>query len=547
MLPHFRYIMRIRIDILQFIQKLSCDTPLHIPKRVEYLIQQIKDYCKEYDDNKNFVHTDIDISSVENFSPIDDVIVALLNKLPRSCFSIERQYFGLPVYCPKEISCCKGFRIDPRPSLVYVYDINRVYPAHIYHGSCKGCKKSFYPSYEEDGLTRIFRGHDKIFQITSNTAFTHQLITHFSLQVLVGFTSFEKLAIIYNEEIRTQKLIEADTIEDMFFIYNITQFKPQLQWHRKKNSHADVEKICEEAYPELRNAIDAKWLHHQCHDIGCKERVVVCDGNEKIYRYICAKEIETASIKVGQPTRKQRCVQNPVRGNQSLASSKFCKHHQAAISNKNEDVEKLYSQIDLRPLTRSYAEKLQNVFVSGEGCKEELNLNKFSERTAGMFYLFRPCGIRISHVEMYTAESLSMVFSTLIDVFTPTPVPEVIKYIIYDRSCDLHPFLIRLAKEGNPAATIFSQMQFIVDIFHAEKHTMPKCVLTSNECRYHPHLPEFSNVKAANTEIAEQSFHQINPIKHISRNMTYAKRLCLLKLIDHSFNSRLEKSLSNKF
>ena len=48
-------------------------------------------------------------------------------------------------------------------------------------------------------------------------------MARFSLQILVGFTSFEKVAIIYNEEIQnTNKLI--DSIEDMFFIYNLKNY-----------------------------------------------------------------------------------------------------------------------------------------------------------------------------------------------------------------------------------------------------------------------------------------------------------------------------------
>ena len=56
-----------------------------------------------------------------------------------------------------------------------------------------------------------------------------------------------------------------------------------------------------------------------------------------------------------------------------------------------------------------------------DGCKEEKNITRFYSRTAGMLYLFRPCGVRLSHVEMYTAESLSAVFVLLVDVFGENP------------------------------------------------------------------------------------------------------------------------------
>ena len=86
------------------------------------------------------------------------------------------------------------------------------------------------------------------------------------------------------------------------------------------------------------------------------------------------------------------------------------------------------------------------------------------------------------------AESLSGVFLWLIDLFGEQPSPDYIKGIVYDRACDLHPFFKRLSREGNVVAGAFEKLVHIVDIFHAEKHTMEKCVITSPECLYHPHL-----------------------------------------------------------
>ena len=159
-------------------------------------------------------------------------------------------------------------------------------------------------------------------------------------------------------------------------------------------------------------------------------------------------------------------------------------------------------------------------------------------------YLIRPCGIRISHTEMYTAESLCGVFTSLVEAFSDTPLADDIQGVVYDRACDLHPYLERLALEGNVGAARFKQLRFIVDVWHAEKHTMPKCDISHPDCQYHPDLNKFSDVRKMNTEICEQSFHCLNPFKHITRNMTYGKRMCLLKIIDSDYNSRLSSSLS---
>ena len=152
----------------------------------------------------------------------------------------------------------------------------------------------------------------------------------------------------------------------------------------------------------------------KCEEIGCKNRLIVIDGNEKLYRYSCAKPCvkmigDKGSIKV-----VGRCINNPIRGNQFNNGSKYCHFHLPGTSSKELSTDE---QLDLRPITRQSTRNLQDKIVSGFGCKDEKNVNKFQERTAGMLYLIRPCGIRLSHVEMYTAESLSAVFSSLIDVF----------------------------------------------------------------------------------------------------------------------------------
>ena len=140
---------------------------------------------------------------------------------------------------------------------------------------------------------------------------------------------------------------------------------------------------------------------------------------------------------------------------------------------------------------------------------------------------------------MHTAESLSNVFTYLIDVFGEDPKESDLKGIVYDRACDLKPFKNRLAKEGNKVAGNYNRLSYIVDIFHVEKQTLSKCRIDSDECIYHPHLPRFSNVRKMNTEVAEQSFSRINPFKYSTRKMSYCKRLLFLKLIDHSANEQI--------
>ena len=111
---------------------------------------------------------------------------------------------------------------------------------------------------------------------------------------------------------------------------------------------------------------------------------------------------------------------------------------------------------------------------------------------------------------------------------------------MYDRACDLHPFLKRLSREGNESASEYKKITHIVDIFHAEKHTMEKCVLSSVNCTYHPHLEKFKYLREMNTEVAEQSFARLNPYKYMTRKMSYGRRLLFMKFVDDFSNHKLQ-------
>ena len=219
-------------------------------------------------------------------------------------------------------------------------------------------------------------------------------------------------------------------------------------------------------------------------------RFIVIDGNEKNYRAMCMADKTRIIGERGEVNSYNLCTRNPVRGNQYQKQSKFCDAH---INGSNT----VPDALDMRPVTRQYAKNLPSVVTSGKGCKRDDMVNRFTERSAGMFYVFRPCGIRLTHWEMFTAESLSSTFTGLVDLFnisSQTDLYDNLRGIVYDRSCDLLPFIKRLAAEGNSVAAMFLNLEYIVDLLHAEKHTEPKCVIGNPACEYHPHLENFAYV-----------------------------------------------------
>ena len=121
------------------------------------------------------------------------------------------------------------------------------------------------------------------------------------------------------------------------------------------------------------------------------------------------------------------CIRNPIRGNQHSAPSKYCSEHTAGVASTS-------ASLDIRPLTRLFSKSIPSVVTSGNGCKKDEAVDRFYNRTAGIFYIFRSCGIRLSHWEMITSESLSDVFTWLIDLFGQNPQEANLKGIIYDRA-----------------------------------------------------------------------------------------------------------------
>ena len=150
--------------------------------------------------------------------------------------------------------------------------------------------------------------------------------------------------------------------------------------------------------------------------------------------------------------------------------------------------------MDIRQIIRFMTKEVPSTINEIEGCKKEKNIERYFDRTAGMFYVFRSCGIRLGNYEMYVAESVSDVLTFLIDMFGSNPASSLIEGVAYDRSCDLHPFIVRLAANGNQIARNYLRLAYMVDIWHVGKHKEPTCVFGNPECEYHPRLEKFSHV-----------------------------------------------------
>ena len=168
-------------------------------------------------------------------------------------------------------------------------------------------------------------------------------------------------------------------------------------------------------------------------------------------------------------------------------------------------------------------EELYLAQQDGTGCKKKENITLFYQTTAGMLALIRPCGIVANMTEMFTRESCTQVFLFLFRTFCADSEDfRRLKYLRYDRACDLVSFLRRQVQNGSVGAKVLIEnVQFLVDTFHVSKLTEGVCMPPDNpNCLYHPHLAKFEEIRGVNTESGEQDFRRLNQYLELTWKMT---------------------------
>ena len=313
----------------------------------------------------------------------------------------------------------------------------------------------------------------------------------------------------------------------------------------------DIEGLCEMLWNHL-SKLPNKWVMHSCHIKGCKEGYVTVDGNEKLKRPKCAAPHSRIQVRSDLPTIVQCCTKYPTLGGKHKSSSPYCDEHTvtdednvSGIKSRNDvdnDVQ-LITKFDQHFVGELPKNDDDSVLV---GYKKPENRTKYYLTTAGMLALIRPCGIVISMTEMFTCESPTQVFLFLLRTFVhDTDSVLRLRYLGYDRACDLKPFLVNQAKKGSAGAILLlERVQFLVDKFHCEKHTELTCMPPDNpKCEYHPSLPKFAEIHGTNTESCEQGFRRLNRYKYSTRYMTIYKRNIYFYFINDVFNKHLEQKI----
>ncbi len=487
------------------------------------------------------------------------------------------------VLIPQTRNCCGGrIAIANRPSFPLVYTTNGTRVAAVYHGMCRRCGTSWYPSHTSNVGNGIEKFLDmkaiKYLQTTAATIFEMEYLDQVTNALSLCNATFESLADLYNANHgpSDEKLMERlltfsrgqmdhpwalhrQRLEEAWFLYQVILYwqlkgEVNVNYHTEKDAgnRRDIEELCRLVVVDMVTAVP-KWLNHQCSVKGCSEGYATLDGNEKLKRSMCAAPKDKVFIPAGGVSVMQCCPQSPIHGGIHSKPSRYCSSHKyLEITGGDGPRPKLTEDTDNVQLQALQLQDVgtdlpDNDLVQKDGCKKDCNITRYYDRTAGIAALVRPCGIILNICEMYTCESMTQMYLFLVLTVGHGDLIKRLKYLGYDRACSLEPFLQNLSKKGTYFAKyLLRNTKFLVDKFHCEKHTEVTCMPPSNpNCKYHPDLPQFSEIHGCNTECAEQAFRWLNKFKFTMRSMSRYKFNVFVHTMVECHNNRRHGQLDS--
>ena len=385
--------------------------------------------------------------------------------------------------------------------------------------------------------------------VSRETAFEMRYLREVCVDMELG-RSFDDVAERYNRlygQVGEERgVLQKKRMEDAYFLLKLLQFfNTELTVQINKTSNRiDVDDLCDSAVVEVFSS-ENEWKHHVCKVKGCLEGFIMCDGNEKLCRRICAAPRETINLSRSMPKIVDKCGNSPVFGGQNQQASKYCRNHQELAANEP-PAKKILLTINIPDqIVSSRIVAMSTDLASNSdttmhiACKKAANVKHFHEKTAGIMAIVRPCGMVLDCRELYTCESASQLFVQLLKLIDEPNAR--IEYIGYDRACEFVPFLRNLKKKGNIGAEKLLEKQYLVDNFHIAGHTSEACDPASDKCEFHHSLPKFSKISDANTECAEQTFSWLKRYKNIVKYMTASRFRFFIYTVIKAHNEAIDR------
>ena len=362
-----------------------------------------------------------------------------------------------------DIRNCKDLVIlkhNGKGKTVVLYSEKGGHPAMVYNKHCSSCKSIVTPCYTDfDGVRRYHEGMKRI-SVTAETFFDVTYLNVVTEDLFTSSCRFDDITARYNRINNKGIEMNKKRLQSAWFMFSIVKRLGgvKIPIIRDKTHGIDMEKICEGLYPELRKFIDLKWREHQCTE--CSSRTIVMDGAQKLYRSRCAAQPEKI-LRVGNLNEFIACSAAPLPG------KKFC------INHVNDKYGKSAVRLDSGVVTRSQELGFEEDILTTGGCrkKDKIAIREDRQRTAGMLYAIRPCGIVMGHMELVHAETCTAFVLLLIELFGETPQPSLLTGVLIDRACDVHPYVKRIGEEGSKVCQYFAtKLKWAVDRFHIKGH-----------------------------------------------------------------------------
>ena len=565
--------VRLKLEFAVLFSSIVRDVPIDVPRRISIIQERFHENTKyltiEQCSKMTDIEIDIGLEFNNKFFFIENT--KMLTELDKLCCRNDKfllNSYG-KILLPKvkrchdeqvSLSIGNGRQASDGVTCL-IYSMEGIYSSKFFTGKCKNkrCKKQFTPFYEEDIIDNVilrkyYKPDGKYFGTTRESVFEIKLLEHITDLVFLCSAEFVNISETLNNQLfKGENQMSRNILENNFFMYHIAQILPMFPMTVRRyesNRMINVEHFCSQAYPLIKRLASDNYVRHVCNeDKGCGLRIAVIDGNEKAKRKLCKAPKEHIQENIGRLNYYKLCVNNPDRGKQSA----YCEDH-SYLNNKKENNANMSTgvQLDLRPRTRLFVKQLQEKKIMDDnllencdfGCRQEQNVKKEYEKTAGVVSIVRTCGIRLGTYELYTQESPSQLVLALIDKFGEYPKDDELKVVCVDIACAVHPFLVNRAKD-NIVLARYANLEFVLDTFHADKHRMPQCMV-GVEGKYNPRLDKFKYLRGSNLEAAETSFVILNKFKNSCNYMTAAKRMTFFTLLEDALNYRKEKQQESK-
>lgn len=155
-------------------------------------------------------------------------------------------------------------------------------------------------------------------------------------------------------------------------------------------------------------------------------------------------------------------------------------------------------------------------------------------RTTGVMLAVYNCGIVCGFAEIFSHESATQVTSFLLDLIEH--LKDFKKWFIYDNACHLKKYMKKSMSLTTDRAIKLSQVQFVIDRLHIKNHVDAECKKTYNANLY-------SELKAINTVVCEETNFWFSRYKYIAKHMNSERYFFFIYIILNTYNEEKLKLL----